>query len=217
MYSLTPEINMMTDAHDECDALIDYLNGLQPLRKEIIDRAKNETFKISVRKNEVLPNLNSINGDCLCFIVKGLVRAFILDEEKDITAWLIDENHLIGRIRNPGAFGPTYQEQYQALEDSELLIFPYRFIDDLYAKFPETNILARKLLAIHYHMSQERSILSLIPSAELRYKQFKIRYPAIKSRVPLKFLASYLGMRIETLSRVRKKKNCKKGVSACLE
>ncbi|MFC1225596.1 Crp/Fnr family transcriptional regulator [Pedobacter sp. BG31] len=198
-------IDMMTDAYDEGDAFIKYLNELQPLRKEIIDRVKKETFKIVVRKNEILPELNHINGDCLFFILKGLVRAFILDEGKDITAWLTAENQMIGKIRNPGTLVPTYREQYQALEDSELLILPYRFIDDLYAKFPETNILARKLLAIHYHTSQERSVLSRIPSAEIRYKQFQAGFPAIKSRVPLKFLASYLGMRIETLSRVRKK------------
>ena len=195
----------MTAAHHESDPLIKYLNELQPLRKEIIERIKTETFKILVRKNEVLPNLSEISGDCLFFIVKGLVRAFVMDEGKDITAWLTDENHFIGSIRNPGTLIPTYQEQYQALEDSELLILPYHLIDDIYAQFPETNILARKLLAIHYHMSQERSILSRIPSAEIRYKQFKIGYPNIKSRVPLKFLASYLGMRIETLSRIRKK------------
>ncbi|MEH3114855.1 Crp/Fnr family transcriptional regulator [Pedobacter terrae] len=195
----------MTDAYNEGDALIRYLNELQPLRKEIIDRGKKETFKYAVPKNEVLPNLSHLNGYYLFFIVKGLVRAFILDEGKDITAWFIDENHSIGQIRNPGILVPTYREQYQALEDSELLILPYHFIDDVYEQFPETNILARKLLAIHYHMSQERSILSRIPSAEMRYKQFKSGHPAIKSRVPLKFLASYLGMRIETLSRVRKK------------
>lgn len=196
---------MMTDAYDESDALIAFLNELQPLRKEIIDRGKKETFKITVLKNEVLPNLNHNSGDCLFFIIKGLLRAFILDEGKEITAWFIDEHHLIGQIKNPGTLVPTYQEQYQALEDAELLILPYHFIEDLYEKFPETNILARKLLAIHYHMSQERSILSRIPSAEMRYKQFKMGYPTIKSRVPLKFLASYLGMRIETLSRLRKK------------
>jgi len=201
----------MTAAHHESDLLIEYLNDLQPLRKEIIDRAKAETFKISVRKNDILHCVNHIDGDCLFFIIKGLVRGFIVDEGKDITAWLTDENHLIGSIRNPGTLIATYQEQYQALEDSELLILPYRFIDDIYEKFPETNILARKLLAIHYHLSQERSILSRIPSAEARYKQFKIGHPTIKFRVPLKFLASYLGMRIETLSRIRKKAKLDEG------
>ncbi|KQM78100.1 hypothetical protein ASE74_15435 [Pedobacter sp. Leaf216] len=195
----------MTAANHESDLLISYLNGLQPLSKEIVDRAKAETFKISVRKNEILHCVNDIEGDCLFFILKGLVRGFIVDEGKDITAWLTAENHLIGSIRNPGTLIATYKEQYQALEDSELLILPYRFIDEIYVEFPETNILARKLLAIHYHQSQERSILSRIPSAEARYKQFNVGHPTIKSRVPLKFLASYLGMRIETLSRIRKK------------
>jgi len=195
----------MTAADHESDPLLKYLNGLQPLRKEIIDRAKIEIFKISVRKNDLLPCVNDIDGDCLFFIVKGLVRGFIVDEGKDITAWLTDENHLIGSIRNPGMLKATYEEQYQALEDSELLILPYRFIDEMYAQFPETNILARKLLAIYYHLSQERAILSRIPSAEARYRQFKIGHPTMKFRVPLKFLASYLGMRIETLSRIRKK------------
>jgi CRP-like cAMP-binding protein len=195
----------MTAANHESDPLIKYLNELQPLRKEVIELVKTETFRVSVHKNDILPCFNEVNGDCLFFVIKGLVRAFVVDEGKDITAWLTDENHLIGSIRNPGTLKPTYEEQYQALEDSELLILPYRFIDDMYTQFPETNVLGRKLLAIHYHMSQERSILSRIPSAEVRYKQFKIGHPTMKFRVPLKFLASYLGMRIETLSRIRKK------------
>ncbi|MGM9478210.1 Crp/Fnr family transcriptional regulator [Pedobacter sp. GSP4] len=196
----------MTAANHEGEPLIKFLNDLQPLSDELIARARAETFKIFVRKNNLLPALNEVIGDgCLFFIVKGLVRGYILDEGKDITVWLTDENHLIGSIRNPGTLKPTYEEQYQALEECELLVLSYRFIDEVYDKFPEAGVLARKLLAIQYHMSQERSYLSRIPSAEARYRQFKIAHPQIKSRVPIKFLASYLGMRIETLSRIRKK------------
>jgi len=197
---------IMTTASHESDPLIQFLSELQPLSVELIEGARKETFKISVRKNNVLSCFAElVTEGCLFFVVKGLVRAFVMDEGKDITTWLTDENDFIGNIRNPGTFKPTFEEQYQALEDSELLVLPYRIIDDMYTQFPEANVLARKLLAIQYHMSQERSILSRIPSAEARYKQFKIGHPTIKSRVPLKFLASYLGMRIETLSRIRKK------------
>ncbi|KIA95761.1 hypothetical protein OC25_04175 [Pedobacter kyungheensis] len=196
----------MVAASHESDPLIQFLNVLQPLSAELIDEARKETFKIFVRKNNILPSFAELVKDgCLFFVAKGLVRAFVVDDGKDITTWLTDENDFIGNIRNPGTFKPTFEEQYQALEDSELLVLPYRVIDDMYTLFPEANVLARKLLAIQYHMSQERSILSRIPSAEARYKQFKIGHPTIKSRVPLKFLASYLGMRIETLSRIRKK------------
>ncbi len=196
----------MVAASHESDPLIQFLNVLQPLSAELIEEARKETFKISVRKNNILPSFAELVKDgCLFFVAKGLVRAFVVDDGKDITTWLTDENDFIGNIRNPGTFKPTFEEQYQALEDSELLVLTYRVIDDMYTLFPEANVLARKLLAIQYHMSQERSILSRIPSAEARYKQFKIGHPTIKSRVPLKFLASYLGMRIETLSRIRKK------------
>lgn len=196
----------MTAVNHESDPLIKFLNELQPLSEGLIEGAKKETFRIFVKKNNILPCLaDLVNGGCLFFVVKGLVRAFVIDEGKDITTWLTDENDLIGSIRNPGMLKPTYKEQYQALEDSELLVLPYHFIDNMYALFPEANILARKLLAIQYHMSQERSVLSRIPSAEARYRQFKEGHPTIKQRVPLKFLASYLGMRIETLSRIRKK------------
>ncbi|WP_316827045.1 Crp/Fnr family transcriptional regulator [Pedobacter miscanthi] len=195
----------MDAARHESEPLISYLSNLQTLREEIVEQAKAKTFRISVRKNNILPCFNELHGDCLFFIIKGLVRGFIVDEGKDITSWLIEENHLIGSIRNPGSIKPTYQEQFQALEDSELLILPYHFIDDMYVQFPETNVLARKLLAIHYYMSQERSILSRIPSAEARYRQFKNGHNTLQLRVPLKFLASYLGIRIETLSRIRKK------------
>lgn len=196
----------MVAASHESDPLIQFLNVLQPLSAELIEEARKETFKIFVRKNNILPSFAELVKDgCLFFVAKGLVRAFVVDDGKDITTWLTDENDFIGNIRNPGTFKPTFEEQYQALEDSELLVLPYRVIDDMYTLFPEANVLARKLLAIQYHMSQERSILSRIPSAEARYKQFKIGHPTIRSRVPLKFLASYLGMRIETLSRIRKK------------
>lgn len=195
----------MTAEKHESDRLIEYLKHLQPLSDQVAARIKTETFKVSVRKNDILPCVDQLNGDYLFFVIKGLLRSYIVDEGKDITAWLTDEDHLIGSIRNPAMLKPTYEEKFQALEDSELLILPYRFIDALYEQFPETNILARKILAINYHISQERSVLSRIPSAEARYRQFKNGHPTMQHRVPLKYLASYLGIRIETLSRIRKK------------
>ncbi|TCD10499.1 Crp/Fnr family transcriptional regulator [Pedobacter frigidisoli] len=195
----------MAEINDDNKALIRFLNNLMPLSDEIIELAIQQTFNINVRKNSIITCPKEQTDDCLFLILKGIIRGFIIDEGKDITAWIVAENTLFGNIRNPGVLKPTYNEQYQALEDTDLIVLPYSFIDKLYDFFPETNILARKLLAINYHISQERSILSRIPSAESRYKQFQEGHPSIKFRVPLKYLASYLGMRVETLSRLRKK------------
>ncbi|PWS33125.1 Crp/Fnr family transcriptional regulator [Pedobacter paludis] len=199
----------MSEIKSGSEALLKFLNGLQPLSKEIIDFAIEETFSISVKKNTLIDSVQKNSKECVFFVISGLVRGFIIDEEKEITTWLAHENSLIGTIRNPGNIAPTYFEHLQAIENSNLLVLPYNFIDRLYIQFPETNILGRKLLAIHFNMSQERSILSRIPSAEARYKQFKENHPKIKFRIPLKYLATYLGMRIETLSRIRNKTKLK--------
>ena len=195
----------MSSIINDGEHLIRFLNDLHPLREEIITLARKETFQVSLKKNELIACPKEQEDDCMFFVLKGVVRGFIIDDNKDITTLITDENHMVGNIRNPSVEKPIYEESFQALEDTELLVLRYHFIDELYLKFPEMNILARKLLALHFHISQERGILSRIPSAEARYNQFKIGHPNLKNRVPVKFLATYLGMRIETLSRIRKK------------
>ncbi|MCX2574954.1 Crp/Fnr family transcriptional regulator [Pedobacter sandarakinus] len=195
------------------DILLNFLNYLQPLKPSLINLARKNTFKLFLKKNELISLPTDQHQECLFFIIKGLVRGFVIDEDKDITTLIASENQMLGSIRNhlPGKL--KYQEKFQALEDSELVVLPYQILDGLYAKFPELNVLARKLLAIQYNFSQERSILSRIPSAEARYRQFNEANPSVRSRVPVKFLASYLGMRIETLSRIRMKNKSQKASS----
>lgn len=195
----------MNDKRIDGELLINFLNELQPLSDKVIALARKETFTISVKKNGLLASAFDEQDKYLFIILKGLVRGFVMDEGKDITSVIADENHIIGHVRNPGRSNSVYEENFQALEESILLVLPYTFIDQLYLKFPEMNILGRKLLAIQLASSHERSILSRIPSAEARYHQFNISHPTLKYRVPLKFLASFLGMRIETLSRIRKR------------
>lgn len=195
----------MLATNNESQSFINFLCLLEPLDASFIKTTETHTINITIKKNALLPIEVNGENEYIFFIIKGLVRAYIFDEGKDITAWLAAENNLVGNFRNPTASKPTYIEHFQALEDSELLVIPYSFIDKLYLDFPETNILARKLMAIHYHIAQERAILSRIPSAEVRYKKFNEGHPTLRFRVPIKYLATYLGMRIETLSRIRKK------------
>ncbi|RZL36817.1 MULTISPECIES: Crp/Fnr family transcriptional regulator [Pedobacter] len=195
----------MSHVTDEGERLIKFLNSLHPLSKKVIALARKETYKIIAKKNEFISCKNSNNEDCVFIILKGVVRGFIIDDGKDITTVITNENSIVGQIRNPSTAKPIYEEKFQAIENSELLVLRYSFIDTLYRKYPNMNILARKLLALHFNLLQERSILCRIPSAEVRYNKFRIGNPTLKNRVPIKFLATYLGMRLETLSRIRKK------------
>ncbi|WP_443938993.1 Crp/Fnr family transcriptional regulator [Pedobacter sp. MW01-1-1] len=187
------------------DALLNFFSDFQALHPALRTLLEKQTFSLKVKKNDFIASSTEEFGEHLFFIVKGLVRAFITDDQKDITTRLCSEKMLIGNNRTEEENKAVYVEKYQALEESFIQILPYSLIDKIYAQFSEANILGRKILALNAHSSTERSILSRIPSAEARFKQFKENYPELEARVPVKFLASYLGMRIETLSRIRQK------------
>jgi len=62
---------------------------------------------------------------------------------------------------------------------------------------------ARRLWEDNYRGAEERAYLGRIPSAEKKYKKFIEKNPNLMNRIPLKYIASYLGMTVETLCRIR--------------
>lgn len=145
-------------------------------------------------------------GSVLYFIVKGAARGLIMDDDKEITTWINEENEVIGTIRNLGT-GRATDEMVQALENCELVAIPYDTIEKLYAEFPETNVVGRIMLEESYREAEERAYIARMHSAEKKYKRLMDTRPNLCNRVPLKHIASYLGMTLETLSRIRNKRN----------
>jgi CRP-like cAMP-binding protein len=85
-------------------------------------------------------------------------------------------------------------------------------LDDLetfYQEYPESNALARKLLQLYYAEAERRAFVARLTKAENKYRHFLLHQQHLSNRIPLKYIASYLGMTLETLSRVRKKLSSK--------
>ncbi|WP_235526209.1 Crp/Fnr family transcriptional regulator [Pedobacter sp. Leaf216] len=157
-----------------------------------------------VKKNKYI--LSPIdNNDYVFFVATGIVRGFIKDDDKEITTWISLGNEFVGAIQHPEENIQPSIEYLQALENSELVAIPNLLIDKLYENYHETNIIGRKILALQYHAASERAIIARIPSAERRYEKFLEMNHFDVSKVPLRCIASYLGMRLETLSRIRSK------------
>ncbi|ARS38194.1 hypothetical protein CA265_00190 [Sphingobacteriaceae bacterium GW460-11-11-14-LB5] len=159
---------------------------------------------VSIRKNKHIVSPVDSNA-ALYFVNSGIVRGFVKDGTKDITTWFCFGNNIVGAIRHPDLQAKHSVEYLQALEDCELTRIPYTLIDYAYAHFEEANIIGRKLLAVHYYAASERSILARIPNALRRYQKLAESRKVDLNKIPLRYLASYLGMRLETLSRIRSK------------
>ncbi|RYD80291.1 MAG: Crp/Fnr family transcriptional regulator [Sphingobacteriales bacterium] len=189
--------------YDNISPLISVFKRFHPLNDEIENRINQHTFPVNYKKNKFIVSPVDRNK-FLFLIVKGVVRGYIKDSKTEITTWIAKEGEVVGTIRNLWLEGDS-EEYLQALEDVELIAIPHVLSEYLYENFPEANIVGRKMMELYYRSAEERAYLCRISSAEKRYKRFLVSFPDLIHRVSLKHVASFLAIRLETLSRIRAK------------
>ena len=185
-------------------AALDYFH---PLSDGIKDYLRNHSYSCSFRKGKLLLKAGEICEN-IYFIKKGAVRGFIKEGAKVITTWITAENELVSSISALDAREPAL-ENMQAIENCELLGLNYADFQDLYIRFPEFNIVARKILQKYYKDAEGRAFIVRLTNAEKKYRLFITRYGHLANRIPLTYIASFLGVTLETLSRVRKRLSLK--------
>ncbi|WP_426063601.1 Crp/Fnr family transcriptional regulator [Flavobacterium sp. DSP2-3-1] len=167
-----------------------------------------KTFFIpkKLRKKQILLQEGDI---CVynAFIEKGILRSFSMDEKGNehivqfaIEGWWITD--LSSFLTNSNSIYTI-----EALEDSELLLLTTAAREALMDKIPMFERYQRLLLQNAYIANQARINSALTETAEEKYINLGIAFPGIVNRVPQHMIASYLGLKPETLSRVRKQIN----------
>src|SRR6187399_1098283 len=192
----------------DISSVIAILDHFYPLSEGIKDYFKKHSYACSFRKGKLLLKAGEI-CEHIYFIKKGAVRGFIKEGKKDITTWITAENEVVSSISALDVREPAF-ENMQAIENCELIALTYTDFQDLYIKFPEFNIVARKVLQKYYQDAERRAFIARVTKAEKKYRLFLTRYGHLANRIPLKYIASFLGITLETLSRVRKKLSVKK-------
>ncbi len=139
------------------------------------------------------------------FIEKGFVRAFYYKQEQEVTSWFMQEDEFIISVYSFFNQKPS-KENIELLEDSVLISIKFSDLQQIYKKFPEFNYVGRVLTERYYCLSEERLITMRMQSTREKYDMMMQTYPEIFNRAPLKYIASYLGMKPETISRLRASK-----------
>jgi CRP-like cAMP-binding protein len=192
----------------DISSVISTLDYFYPLSEGMKDYFKKHSYACSFRKGKLLLKAGEICEN-IYFIKKGAVRGFIKEGKKDITTWITAENEVVSSISALDIREPAF-ENMQAIENCELLALTYADFQELYIRFPEFNIVARKVLQKYYQDAEGRAFIVRLTNAENKYQLFITRYGHLANRIPLKYIASFLGITLETLSRVRKKLSLRK-------
>jgi len=183
--------------------LLQTLGHWHALSPEIEAYLKQHVIACTARKRKMLLKEGAY-CNYVYFIVKGAVRGFRREGPKDITTWIVLEKALVTSIFSLDERAPAI-ENIQTLENCELLALSYDRLDELYNLYPEFNLTARKVLQEYYADAERRAFIARLSNAEDKYRHFLMLHNPLANRIPLKYIASYLGMTLETLSRVRKK------------
>ncbi len=183
--------------------IIKYLNEIIPLsaglKAYLAANIKSKVFakgEIVCRKGEICRNIYVIK--------RGLVRGFFLGDSYDVTTWISWDNELFTSI-NSFFKNQVDIENIQALEETHCVYLKYEDLNYCFKHFPEMKDLYRILMEEYYFHAENRAYMARIPNAVNRYNHFASKIPAeILNRIPKKYLASFLAMRPETLSRILK-------------
>lgn len=159
---------------------------------------------VHVRKND---DLQPIGHTCktIYFINKGLARIYYYKDGIDITESFAIENNIIVRVESLFTGKPS-RKAIQALEDAEFIAINANKLFRLYDSFPEIERLFRKIFEASYVETVNRIESIQFHTAEERYKTLLRDSPGLIQRVPLKYIASYLGITQVSLSRIRAQK-----------
>ena len=156
----------------------------------------------SHQKNEILHRQGEIPKRA-AFIIKGAVRSYYLDEKgtEHTTAFIFENLPLV-------AFDSFTQQTPSAmnavtLEPTELIWASHADFFGFLETFPKYETALRNLLSKYLTLQGEQAKLLRISSSRERYEALCNIRPDVIQRVPLKHIATYLGMALETLSRVR--------------
>lgn len=186
------------------EPLLQVLDAIKPLSQRLRKYFISQVLPCTIKKGKILLKPGEICSH-IFFIKSGVLRGFIKNGANDVTTWITMENQMVAAISS-FVFQAKTQEYVQALEDCELLALSYADLEYIYQKFPSFNEVARKIYEQYYADAENRALLTRLRNADLKYNHFLNSHPNLSNRIPLKYIASYLGIASETLSRLRSKK-----------
>ena len=157
--------------------------------------------KVTAFKNELLITEGSICRK-LYFLEQGALRGFYNVDGKEITHWFGFENDFVTSFHS-FITGKPAVENIQLIENSTLWSISKSALTALFNQYHEVERLVRIVYERYYIRLEERYVNAQFKTAKELYENLLKQSPHILERVPLGYVASYLGISQETLSRIR--------------
>jgi len=183
--------------------LEDTLRSFNILTETDIETGLNSFSLLTVKKNEVLIEAGKV-CNWIAFVNSGVLRNYYISGDgEEVTYCITFPNKFITGYSSFISNEKTF-ENIHAITDAEILVIEKSRFSEL-TDSSENWLRFSKIFAEQSYLLMERLLLALqIESAEKRYQDLVAKHPDYLQKVPLKYLASFLGITQRHLSRLRK-------------
>ena len=182
--------------------ILKYLSKYIPITKEMEEALIESEFIRYFKKGTLLLEEGKISNECY-YIIKGCIRSFYIKDGEEKTTEFYTEEQAV----TPSVYGKRIPSEYyiECVEDTIAAVGTPKLEEEMYQKFPQLESLNRALGEAIMAKYQDTFAEFKMASPEERYLNLLKTRPDLIQRAPQHQIASYLGIKPESLSRIRKR------------
>lgn len=185
------------------DLLLQTLRQIAPLEIDEEFVFKSLFKEMHIKKGDFFLKAGEINNK-LGFVNKGLIRYFVYKNDDESTIEFSSEGEFIAEYQS--FLDNSEAIQYiQAIEDTILMVTDNEGLQQIYNKTKHGNLIGRLVIEYRYNHLMKQLLSIYMHNPEQRYRNFIKVYPNLIQRVPQYYIASYVGVKPQSLSRIRKR------------
>ncbi|WP_348824820.1 Crp/Fnr family transcriptional regulator [Flavobacterium aestuarii] len=183
--------------------LVEYILQFGNLNQQQLDLIQSKATKREIRKDGYFSEAGKISME-VGFIIDGIMRVCYYDNKgEEITKYFIEENNLVVDLVSfdNSICSSCY---VQAVTDCKLIVFSKSDWQELLDTIIGWDTIVHKIISKALIQKVARRSPLVSEDATTRYLSFMEMFPKVINRIPLSYLASYLGITQSSLSRIRK-------------
>lgn len=189
--------------NSERSSLIKFIKDTFPVTDYAAELIANNFHHKTLPKNTLTLQQGKINSDYI-FLEDGFMRSYVFDTEgNEVITNIYKPKQMVFEVGSYFQRKPS-KENIETITNCNTWVGEYESFQNLFHSLPEFREFGRAILVKGFISFKERTISMINENAQQRYKKLLNDSPEIFQHVPLKYIASYLGITDTSLSRLRK-------------
>lgn len=178
------------------------LGTYHPLSQSLQAAFKAEIFALHLAEGEHLMREAEVCTN-IYFLIAGIVSGYRLKGPKKIVTFITVSGELVSPISGMYGAGPA-GENIIAENDCEFIAITVKTLFHFYERYPEMNVVVRKIMESHYKNAHERAVINKMGTAKEKYAYYLSFLPHHHHLISAKLASNFLGIKPQTLLNIQK-------------